>query len=112
MPQNFTNIHDTQRYLIQKYSFKKIPYIFITIFWVVTMTMTMLIVKHYFPGSLKIVPYKTAVSNELFEEQWMGAYLNREKIGYSCRKITELDDGRKNRRGGQRCFVKNRKKKA
>jgi len=55
--------------------------------------MTMLIVKLYFPGSLKIVPYKTAVSNELFEEQWMGAYLNGEKIGYSCRKITELDDG-------------------
>jgi hypothetical protein len=91
MPQNVTNIHNTQRYLMQKSSFKKIPYIFITIFWAVTMTM--MIVKHYFPGSLRIVPYKTAVSNELYEEQWMGAYLNGEKIGYSCRKITELNNG-------------------
>jgi hypothetical protein len=82
-----------RRYLIHNFFLKKIPYILITIFWCITMTM--LIIKHYFPESFRLTPYITLIPNKLYEENWMGAYFNGEKIGYSYRKITELDSGYK-----------------
>jgi hypothetical protein len=82
-----------RRYLIHKFSLKKIPYILITIFWCITMTM--LIIKHYFPESFRLTPYTTPIPDKLYGENWMGAYFKGEKIGYSCRKITELNNGYK-----------------
>ncbi|MEW6213687.1 MAG: transglutaminase-like domain-containing protein [Nitrospirota bacterium] len=55
--------------------------------------MTMLIVRHYLPEGIKPTLYEATIPNELCEEYWMGTYLNGEKIGYSHRKITELNNG-------------------
>jgi hypothetical protein len=82
-----------RRYLVHNFSLKKLPYILITIFWCITMTM--LIIKHYFPESFRLTPYTTPIPDKLYEENWMGAYFNGEKIGYYCRKITELNSGYK-----------------
>jgi len=72
---------------------KKIPYLIITVFWVITMSM--LVIKHYIPEGMKLTFQMAALPKELSEEQWMGAYLKGEKIGYSLRKITELEKGYK-----------------
>jgi hypothetical protein len=82
-----------RRYLMHNFSLKKVPYILITIFWCITMAI--LVLKHYFPESFRLTPYTTPIPNKLYEENWMGAYFNGEKIGYSYRKITELKNGYK-----------------
>jgi hypothetical protein len=76
---------------VKKTFLKKIPYIVITIFWAITMIM--LIQKYYFPEGLQRIHIKTHLPDEFFKEQWMGAYLNGEKIGYTFRKVTESTDG-------------------
>lgn len=53
--------------------------------------MTTLIIRHYFPAGMKFTLYGSAIPKGLYEESWMGAYINGEKIGYSHRKITEFD---------------------
>ncbi len=37
--------------------------------------------------------YGSDIPQELYEENWMGAYLHGEKIGYSCRNVTKLSNG-------------------
>jgi len=49
--------------------------------------------KHYVPEGLQRISFTSPLPDELFEKQWMGVYLNGEKIGYSYRKITELEYG-------------------
>ncbi len=78
---------------MQKISSKKFLYILITIFWIITMTA--LVIKHYIPEGLQRISYTSPVPDELYEEQWMGAYFQGEKIGYSYRKITETENGYK-----------------
>lgn len=72
-------------------SFRKIPYIIITAFWFIIMTI--LIMRYHSPGVKELSLHQAALPKELYEEHWMGAYFNGEKIGYSRRKITELDKG-------------------
>lgn len=76
---------------MRKISSKKYLYILITIFWIVTMTA--LIIKQYMPEGLKRISSTSPLPDELYEEQWMGAYFQGEKIGYAYRKITELGNG-------------------
>jgi len=57
--------------------------------------MAMLIVRHYFPENIGLTLHEAVFPKELYEEHWMGAYLNGEKIGYSYCKITELNHGYK-----------------
>jgi hypothetical protein len=76
---------------IRNIFFRKIPYIIITAFWL--FTMTILIIRHYSPDSTKLTPSEITLPGELYEETWMGAYFNGEKIGYSYRKITSFKYG-------------------
>ena len=76
---------------MRKISSKKYLYILITIFWIVTMTA--LIIKQYMPEGLQRISSPSPLPDELYEEQWMGAYFQGEKIGYAYRKITELENG-------------------
>ena len=78
---------------MKKISSKKFLYILITIFWIITMTA--LIMKHYVPEGLQRISYTSPVPEELYEEQWMGVYFRGQKVGYSYRKITEIEDGYK-----------------
>lgn len=55
--------------------------------------MTALIMKHYNPERVQNIFSASPIPDELFEEQWMGAYFQGEKIGYAYRKITELENG-------------------
>lgn len=68
-------------------------YIIITVLWI--SAMAALIVKYYFPESLWRMSDTSPLPDALFEEQWMGAYFQGEKIGYSYRKITKISDGYK-----------------
>jgi hypothetical protein len=76
---------------MKKTFLKKIPYIIITLFWAVTMII--LVQKYYFPEGLQRINFRSHMFDEFFKEQWMGAYLNGEKIGYTYRKVTESTDG-------------------
>jgi hypothetical protein len=49
--------------------------------------------KHYIPEGLQRISSTSPIPDELYEEQWMGAYFQGEKIGYACRKITALENG-------------------
>jgi hypothetical protein len=71
---------------------KKILSSIIVLAWLVTMGV--LIQKHY--GNLEESDMNRPVSSipsRMFEEQWMGAYLNEEKIGYVSRKLDHSNGG-------------------
>ena len=76
---------------MRKKASRKHLYILITIFWIITMTA--LIMKHYIPESLQRISSTSPIPDNLYEEQWMGAYFQGEKIGYAYRKITEIENG-------------------
>jgi hypothetical protein len=49
--------------------------------------------KHYSPEGLHRISPISPLPDELYEEQWMGAYFQGEKIGYAYRKITAIENG-------------------
>jgi hypothetical protein len=49
--------------------------------------------KHYIPEGFQRISSPSPIPDELYEEQWMGAYFQGEKIGYAYRKITEIENG-------------------
>ena len=73
-------------------SFRKAFYILVIFFWLITMGLLMQ--RHYgFFGLVnKNIPNSPS-SHYISEEQWMGVYLNNEKIGYQFRKISPSDNG-------------------
>lgn len=78
------------------FSYRKAFYIAVTFFWLVTTGMLMN--RHYgtfnFPGRFSGQDLQGPfIPAEIFEEQWMGVYLNGEKIGYLSRKISPAPEG-------------------
>ncbi len=78
------------------FSYRKTFYIAVTLFWLVTMGMLMQ--RHY--GTFHLsgrfsgpVLQSSFTPSDISEEQWMGVYLNGEKIGYLSRKISPTPDG-------------------
>jgi hypothetical protein len=78
------------------FSYRKSFHIAVTLFWLVTMGMLMQ--RHYgifhLPGSFSGSDLQGSfIPAEIYEEQWMGVYLNGEKIGYLSRKISPAKEG-------------------
>ena len=78
------------------FSYKKSFYIVVTLFWL--LTMGMLMQRHYgtfiFSGRFSGQDLQDSfIPAEISEEQWMGVYLNGEKIGYLSRKISPATEG-------------------
>ena len=78
------------------FSYRKAFYIAVTLCWLVTMGM--LLQRHYgtfhLAGRLSDPNLKSsAIGPDISQEQWMGVYLNGEKIGYLSRKISPTPNG-------------------
>ncbi|MFZ2198586.1 MAG: transglutaminase-like domain-containing protein, partial [Thermodesulfovibrionales bacterium] len=78
------------------FSCRKSFYIAVTLFWLVTMGMLMQ--RHYgnfhLSGSFSGSDLQDSfIPAEISQEQWMGVYLNGEKIGYLSRKISPAQNG-------------------
>ena len=78
------------------FSYRKSFYIAVTLFWLVTRGMLMQ--RHYgnfhLSGSFSGSDLQDSfIPAEISQEQWMGIYLNGEKIGYLSRKISPTTEG-------------------
>ena len=78
------------------FSYRKAFYITVTLFWL--LAMGMLIQRHYstFLLSERFSGQDLQGSftpSDISEEQWMGVYLNGEKLGYMSRKISPAQNG-------------------
>ena len=78
------------------FSYRKTFHIAVTLFWLVTMGMLMQ--RHY--GSFHLSGRFSGpnlqgsfITSDISEEQWMGVYLNGEKIGFLSRKISPDSNG-------------------
>jgi hypothetical protein len=77
-------------------SYRKAFYVGITLFWL--LTMGMLMERHYGTFQLSVRSSGPDLQGiltplEISQEQWMGVYLNGEKIGYLWRKISPAASG-------------------
>jgi hypothetical protein len=74
------------------FSYRKAFYVAVTLFWLVTTGL--LLQRHYGAFSLSDKGLQGSfISPDVSEEQWMGVYLNNEKIGYLSRKLSPTDNG-------------------
>lgn len=78
------------------FSYRKAFYIAVTLFWLVTMGMLMQ--RHYgtfhLSGRFEGPSLQSSFTpSDISEEQWMGVYLNGEKIGYLSRKTSPAPNG-------------------
>jgi hypothetical protein len=78
------------------FSYRKAFYLTVTLFWLVTMGMLMQ--RHYktfhLLGRFSGPDLRGSFTpSDISEEQWMGVYLNGEKIGYLSRKISPVQNG-------------------
>jgi hypothetical protein len=74
------------------FSYRKAFYVAVTLFWLVTTGL--LLQRHYGAFSFSGQGLQGSfISPDISEEQWMGVYLNNEKIGYLSRKLSPTDNG-------------------
>ncbi len=74
------------------FSYRKAFYVAVTLFWLVTMGM--LLQRHYGSFSLSDKGLQGSfITPDISEEQWMGVYMNGEKIGYLSRKLSPSNNG-------------------
>ena len=74
------------------FSYRKVFYLAITLFWLVTMGI--LTQRHY--GTFRFSGpslHSSFTPSGIAEEQWMGVYFNGEKIGYLSRKMSPAPHG-------------------
>jgi hypothetical protein len=74
------------------FTYRKAFYVAVTLFWLVTIGL--LLQRHFGAFSLSGQRLQGSFSSpDISEEQWMGVYLNNEKIGYLSRRLSPTDNG-------------------